>query len=210
MGFKFFQRLIDVLFRPGFFYKKAQKRLQLAEREKQFKLAMWFVLTISVLTALIVGLISFFGSILLGTIGYSAMWLPLKIILSAIISFVVSFIWAAIIHLFVKIFKGQEEYKETYRAVAYAYAPYFPLTTLGALLGLIPVAGTFIQGTLVVITLVWEAVLLVLGIKYLQKLSTGKAVASILLPYVILILLAIIMAVVLVLLFGAALFASLI
>jgi len=209
MRFKFFQRLIDILFRPLFFYKKAQKKQQTAEREKQFNWAMWFVLIIGILTALTVGLISFFGSVLLGTISYGAVWIPLQIIIGAIISFVISFVWAAIIHLFVKIFKGQEGYKETYRAVAYSYAPYFPLTTLGALLGLIPVAGAFIQGALAIVTLVWEAILLILGIKYFQKLSTGKAVATILLPYVILILL-VIAVVILVLLFGAAIFASLI
>ena len=206
MGLRYFQRLMDILSRPSQFYAKAQKRQLIADRQKQFNWAMWFVLITYGLTSVISGLITLFGGALMGTLGYNAVWIPVQILLTIIIGFIVSFVWVAFVHLFVILFKGIEGYKETYRASAYAHAPIIPTMVLGTLFSLIPVIGIILQYLISIIAFIWTAVIEVQGLKTLQKLSTGKSVASLLLPFVLLFLIGIFIFILLVAFFTTFIF----
>ncbi len=84
-------------------------------------------------------------------------------------------IGGVILHIFVYIVGGREGIEQTIKAEIYAQTP-------NLLLGWIPFIGA--------ITGIWSAVLEVIGIRELQKLSTGRAILAVLLPVTIAILLA--------------------
>jgi hypothetical protein len=77
---------------------------------------------------------------------------------------------AAILHLFVYLVGGREGVKQTLKVVIYSSTP-------SLLLGWIPLVGG--------ITKCWALVLAIIGIRELQKLSTGRAAIAALLPIII-------------------------
>ena len=93
------------------------------------------------------------------------------IIVMIIVSGVIGiFIGGAWLHLWVWLFGGRKGYRETIKAIAYGSTPSY-------LLGWIPFIN-FITG-------IWALILLILGIKELQEISTGKAVSAIMVAIVI-------------------------
>lgn len=80
------------------------------------------------------------------------------------------FVSGAIIHLGVKLFGGKRGYKETVKAVIYGGTP-------GYIFGWIPFIGLIFG--------IWAFILEIFGISELQEMSTGKAVAAILVPVII-------------------------
>ncbi len=84
-------------------------------------------------------------------------------------------IGGVILHIFVYIVGGREGIGQTIKAEIYAQTP-------NLLLGWIPFIGA--------ITGIWSVVLEVIGIRELQKLSTGRAILAVLLPVTIAIVLA--------------------
>jgi len=84
-------------------------------------------------------------------------------------------IGGVILHIFVYLVGGRQGIGQTIKAVIYAQTP-------NLLLGWIPFLG--------VITGIWTLVLEILGIRELQKLTTGRAVLAVLLPVILAIILA--------------------
>lgn len=80
------------------------------------------------------------------------------------------FIGAAIIHIGVLLFGGKKGYKQTVKALIYGGTPSY-------LLGWLPVGGVF-SG-------IWAFILEILGIRELQEFSTGRAIAAVLVPAII-------------------------
>jgi len=93
--------------------------------------------------------------------------------------FIFTLIFAAWLHLWVYIVGGRKGIGETMKAVIYGSTP-------SMLLGWIPILG--------IIFALWSIVLWVLGVRDLHEISTGKAIAAvviaILIPLVIILLLA--------------------
>jgi hypothetical protein len=98
-----------------------------------------------------------------------------------------SFIQAAIIHLFVHLLKGGKDFTQTYKALMYSEAPMLlpwlalPLLFINALICVLVIALMFF------ITALWQLVLNVKGLSRLHSISTGKALAAILLPALIIV-----------------------
>ena len=80
------------------------------------------------------------------------------------------FLGGGIIHLGVLMFGGKRGYIETVKAVLYADTP-------SLLLGWIPIVGIFIG--------LWSFILEFFGIKELQDMSIGRAIAAVLIPMII-------------------------
>jgi hypothetical protein len=100
-----------------------------------------------------------------------------------VVAIVMNFVGAGIYHIFVVLFGGKNGYSNTYKAVCYSIAP-------GALLGWIP-GLNFIGG-------IYSIYLLIKGISILQDMTPRRALLTVLVP--------IIVAVVIVGLFVAAIF----
>jgi hypothetical protein len=100
----------------------------------------------------------------------------------------VSFISAGILHLFVRLFKGIGKYRNTYTAMAYSTTPliFLPLMLLGAVL-LSLVTFTVILLIYFMIT-AYEFIILVIGLSKLHRISKVRALASILIPAIIMLL----------------------
>ena len=96
--------------------------------------------------------------------------------------FIGIFIGAAIVHLGVLLFGGKKGYTHTVNALIYGSTPSY-------VFGWIPFVMLIIW--------IWSFILEILGIRELQEMSTGKAVAAVLVPIVI------VMIVVMVVLVGA-------
>lgn len=90
------------------------------------------------------------------------------------ITFVIGLFWifvsGLILHCFVLMFDGEKGYVQTIKALMYSYTPYL-------ILGWIPYVN--------IIVAIWMLVLLVLGIRELQELSTGKAVLVVIIPIIL-------------------------
>lgn len=82
------------------------------------------------------------------------------------------FISGAIIHLGVLLFGGKKGYRQTVKALIYGGTPSY-------LLGWLPVGGIFSS--------IWTFILEILGVRELQKFSTGRAIAAVLTPIIIIV-----------------------
>jgi hypothetical protein len=78
---------------------------------------------------------------------------------------------ALIIHIFVYLFGGRQGIEQTLKANMYAVTP-------SLLLGWIPLIN--------IIAGFWALVLTIIGIRELQKMSTGRAIAAVLTPIILL------------------------
>jgi len=83
------------------------------------------------------------------------------------------FIGGSWTHLFVRAFGGRKGYGNTIKAFAYSYTPVF-------LFGWIPFIGMLFG--------FWASVLTIIGIRQLHEISTGRAVAAVLLSIIALII----------------------
>ncbi len=92
--------------------------------------------------------------------------------LALLLSWGFLFINAALLHLFVILFGGEEGYKETVNVTAYSAAP--------TLLSLIPFVG--------LAAIIYSIILQVIGIQKRQKLSLGKSIAVVVIPFLIFLL----------------------
>ena len=80
------------------------------------------------------------------------------------------FVCGLMLHCFVLMFDGGNGYVQTIKVLMYAHTPYF-------ILGWIPYVN--------IIAAIWTLVLIVLGVRELQELSTGKSVFVVLIPIVL-------------------------
>jgi len=90
------------------------------------------------------------------------------------VMFVIGLFWifvsGMILHCFALMLDAGEGYQQTIKALMYSYTPYL-------LLGWIPYVN--------IIVAIWSLVLLALGIRELQEISTGKAVLVVLIPIIL-------------------------
>lgn len=88
--------------------------------------------------------------------------------------FIISIFWiflsGLILHCFALLLDADKGYVQTIKALMYSYTPYF-------LFGWIPYVN--------IIAAVWSLVLLALGVRELQEISTGKAVLVVLIPIIL-------------------------
>ena len=135
----------------------------------------------SIFFAMILVIISSVMNIILGKYGIQLGSGISELIYTFIMTFILmisgAFLWGAVIHVFVYLFGGRKEIAQTIKAVMYASTPI-------VLLGWIPALGF--------IGWIWQFVLQVIGIQQYQEITTGKAIASVVLPITIIYILAII------------------
>jgi hypothetical protein len=140
-----------------------------------FRYYIILVILYSVLSTIIVALIGSAGTVI-GLPGALRAILPAFLFIYFIIfSIVVWLVFGLWVHLWVYILGGRKGITRTINAVYYGNTPYL-------LLGWIPFVGF--------IGIVWSAVLWMFGIREMQEISTGKAVAAVIIPVAILIMIA--------------------
>ncbi|AOV94688.1 hypothetical protein AQV86_02065 [Nanohaloarchaea archaeon SG9] len=96
------------------------------------------------------------------------------------------FLGAAIIHLFVMLLGGENGYRETLAALAYASC----ISAVASLFLFVPVVGGIVNLVLGIFLIYVE----IKGVEYFQGMSTGRAAAAVLLPATVLLLLIIALA----------------
>lgn len=96
------------------------------------------------------------------------------------------FIGAAIIHIFVYLFGGKSGYKSTLAVVCYATA----VSPISAAVSVIPILG----GLAALALAIYAIYIQIKGVEEFQSLSTGQAALSVVLPYVIIGIIAVILA----------------
>jgi len=131
------------------------------------------------------GMFGGLGGLAAGFVGVIVM-----IIVLIILMLIAAFIDAIFYHLGAKVVGGQKPYNETLKALLYASTP-------GLLLGWIPI----IQ----IIGYIWSLVLLIIGIREMQEISTGRAIAAIIVGIIIVVIIAVIIG----LIVGVAIFSLL-
>ncbi len=136
----------------------------------------------SALLALMIALISYVArpalSAYLNIPGTGLADILSNFILFLIMMFVTLFIWSGVLHIFIYIMGEKKELKATIKAVMYASTPL-------ALLGWLPLIG--------VIGWIWSCVLQIVGIKQYHDITTGKAIATLVIPIIISFLIAIVL-----------------
>ena len=146
------EKWILVLLKPSKFFKKAK-------RERLYKHSIFFLLFSEIIMLL--------GTVILSLI-ITTVTLPMILLLPFIlaVSLGLSFVSAGVLHLFSFVFKRDIKYKDTYKVVAYAYAPatfsWVPLLSL--------------------ISAVWSLIIQIVGISKVHKISKFKASIVVLLP----------------------------
>jgi len=154
------------------------------------------VLFNAILTALIVLILGGHGTLntmstLLKQFGWAlpfvgALGAILVVIVMAILAVVFLFIGGIWLHIWVYIAGGRKSYMHTVKALAYGSTPVM-------IIGWIPIIGPFIGG-------IWSLVLEVLGVREMHQISTARAAIAV--------ILAVMIPVIIVLLFLAAVFAA--
>jgi hypothetical protein len=115
----------------------------------------------------------------LGAPALAGFGLVIFAILMIFLLFVFLFIGAAWLHLWVWICGGRKGYLQTLKAIAYGNTPYL-------LLGWIPIVG--------IIGAIWSFILSMIGVRELHEISTGRAVAAVILAAVIILIIIILVA----------------
>ena len=133
------------------------------------------VIIFALLTGILalVGISGMYGG--LGVLGVGIIGIITMIIGLVIFMVIFAFIDAIFYHLGAKVVGGQKPYNETLKALLYASTP-------GLLLGWIPIVQF--------IAAIWSLVLLVIGIREMQEISTGRAVAAIIVGIIIVVIIA--------------------
>ena len=187
LGPSFVQTVREVLLNPVGFFRGIR-------RQGDFVNPLIFAIICALVSGVIGGILGFLISLATGNgIGSSLASLVGTILFTPIFTAIGLFIAAAIYHLLVLLLGGpsHQGYEATFRVVAYA-----SVLQLFSWLGVIPILGALV----LIAIAVYNVVLSVLGIREIHGTTTGRAVAIVLIPVVVVTLL-------LVLIFGAVLFA---
>jgi hypothetical protein len=137
------------------------------------------IISLVVLSSVAATLNMLFPALGLGAPALAGFGLVVLAILMFFLSFLFLFIGAAWLHLWVWIFGGRKGYLQTLKALAYGDTPYL-------LLGWIPVVG-FIGA-------IWSFILSMIGVRELHEISTGRAVAAVIVAAVIILVIIILVA----------------
>ena len=95
-----------------------------------------------------------------------------------------AFAMAGFVHLFAKLFGGQAKYIEYFRATAHLYV----ISFVSLFLSIIPFLGSLLNFGIGILTLIAEIIIL----KRVHKLSTGRAILALFVPFLLIILILII------------------
>ena len=124
------------------------------------------------------GATSPFGSML----SFGLFMIPFQLIITLLFAFT----YTGAVFLLAKLFKGEGGYSDSFKAVAYSLVPY-------NIISIVPFIGW--------LSIFYSIVLIVIGVKKLHNISTGKAVTAVLLPaLVFMVLLALIISSIIILL----------
>ncbi len=169
---KYFQKWYDALTKPKKTFRKERKNVSLKEAAKHIGLA---GLIAGVIEAIIFIFLNFSskGLVFSATVSISL------IILLPILAIISLFIGSGIIYLFAKLFGGKGDYNTQTYFVSLYQAPLIPIT---GLITNIPVLGTIIN----FIIQIYILYLTTLALKETHNYSTGRAVATWLVPVIIL------------------------
>ncbi len=145
---------------------------------------LFFAVVLFLLSSIIMAfLVPFIGqSSILDALGLSSI-LIIGMFLFMIIS---GFVGAGILHVFVKLLRGKGNYTATYKSVVYSQSPII----LMMILGMIPVIGI----AFLAVFSIFEAYVLIVGISRLHEISKKRALAALLIPSIIAIILVVIFA----------------
>ncbi len=171
------QKIKEVIASPSGFFTSL--------REKEITPAFFFLLVISAFYSILQGVVGFFATALyarflpqeilkLSPI-FTSSWISLLMIPVAYIFFVIdSFIVVALMHLGLRIFKGQGTFTQTFQVFVYSFTPTF-------LFGWIPILG--------ILASIWTFILEIVGFATVHKVSRWRAFfGMILIPAIIFIL----------------------
>jgi hypothetical protein len=114
--------------------------------------------------------IPFIGQYISGMAPYLFLLIPFAVVLIVVMGIVGLIIGGAWLHLWVYVCGGRKGYTQTVKAMAYGGTPAY-------VLGWIPFIG-FIGA-------IWALVLEIIGVRELHEISTGRAVAAVLLTIII-------------------------
>lgn len=108
--------------------------------------------------------------------------------------FIGSFIVSCLLHLFMKLFKGQGKFHKTYQAVVYGYTPMFLWTLVALLLLFLPKSITVSPNAIAVTTIIkgifwlWVLSLIITGLKKFHNVSFSKVVMAMISSFIIFVL----------------------
>lgn len=143
-----------------------------------------YPLKFAAFSVLLVGILNGLRTGVLGSGGLTST--ALSLVSGVVGGLIVLFLGAAFIHLFVMLLGGENGYRETFAALAYASC----ISPVASLLLFVPIIGG-IANLVLGFFLIYVQIK---GVEYFQGMSTGRAAAAVLLPAVVLIILVIALA----------------
>ena len=158
----FFRKVKLSLVSPTQFYNKTRN-------EKGFKASSIYLAAM----ALVASILSTLSNVIFKT--PSLLWSPLvNVVVLWILTFVIFFVLAAITHIFVYFLGGKNGFLQTFKSYVYGYTP-------GYLLEWIPYVS-------ILVSIYTFFYLIPKGISIQHNMRMGRAIASVILPFVVLIL----------------------
>ena len=164
MATGFVERVKMFITSPGKAFEKEHK----TTLKESMKYGFIGLLILAILLSITTSITGLFSSAGLGELGFLS--IPLIFILVLFAGFVGLLITALWYHLWAYIFGARQGYKTTIKALFFSNTPTY-------ILGWIPIVN-FITG-------IWSLIIFGIGLKKLQKLSTGRAVAAIVIAVII-------------------------
>ena len=199
------KRIKGILFEPSKFFDYLVKEKN--KKEKGFGNAFLFYVIMSLFVAVLAAIVGiwfqpFQMSMISKILGISfpimttPIWMiSLFTILGYGIGLLMSFVGAAILHVWILIFGGKENYTETYKLYVYSRTPSYVFAW-------IPFIGFFIW--------IWSLVLLIKGTQTMHKISRLRAILMYAIPIVVIIILGLILLIIGLMLFKQAIAGGLI
>lgn len=168
----YFDKIKRILIKPiDFFGGDLKREKGVGKALKFYAIFMFFNLTL----ALLIALLFKFVTDAFGLTIYEESTLFYVLIMPAIYFVLIGFvfIWTGIIHLWVKLFGGREDYTKTFQTLIYSSTP-------SVLFGWIPLIGD--------LTGIYSFVLLVIGVSEVHKMSKLKSFLIFFIPMMIFIM----------------------
>jgi len=187
----FIQTVREVIFNPVNFFRGIR-------REGDFLNPLFFAIICALITGVIGGILRLIFTLVRGGgFGGALGSLIANIIFIPIGTAIFLFIWAGIYHLLALLIirPSHAGYEATFRAVAYAQA-----LQAVAFLAFIPILGLLV----ILVIAVYQVILNVIAIREMHSTTTGRAVAVVLVPVAILLLLGLLLVGTILAIFAAA------
>jgi hypothetical protein len=121
---------------------------------------------------------------------------PFWVVISLLMGYVKWFVYSAVLHLVADLLGGQGNARGVFAVVGLAGLPsalIIPFQFLGYWFGMGNIAVTIILGLASLAVGIWSIVLLVIGVRAVHRLSTGRSVLTVLTPFLALVLFLIIL-----------------